>query len=213
VMVVCAVVLPGPLVFTIIMTVRQLTSIILSCLIYSHPVSQTSLIGAVVVFSALGYRIKRKCDKKRNKAGAPGASVAKAGSDVSADAAPKDVEAQLKELMEVRPSPPHHCTAHGSDHHVSPLPASPPRPPLSSSRPSLVWALGVDWTGKLAVAGSRFWGGTAEGCVSMPLASAVAGDASLALRGAVVGRVGRSTRAKTLQLLEHRAASRTCRSH
>merc|ERR1712224_838974 len=87
----------GPLVFTIIMTVRQLTSIILSCIIYSHPVGIKSLLGALVVFSALGYRIKRKCDAKKAK------GVTKVTrAEASSGGASQDVEAQLKELIAKR---------------------------------------------------------------------------------------------------------------
>jgi len=57
----------GPLVFTMIMTTRQLVSIILSCVIYGHAISGESLIGAVVVFLAVGYRIYRQNEERKKK--------------------------------------------------------------------------------------------------------------------------------------------------
>ncbi|XP_065198556.1 adenosine 3'-phospho 5'-phosphosulfate transporter 1-like [Sycon ciliatum] len=43
----------GPLTFTIIMTTRQLISIIISCLLYSHVITFGSMFGAFVAFSAV----------------------------------------------------------------------------------------------------------------------------------------------------------------
>jgi len=57
----------GPLVFTMIMTTRQLVSIILSCFIYSHTINDQGYVGAVIVFAALGYRIKRRHDDSKKK--------------------------------------------------------------------------------------------------------------------------------------------------
>jgi adenosine 3'-phospho 5'-phosphosulfate transporter B2 len=50
----------GPIVFTIIMTTRQLFSITISCIIFGHVISYTALIGAVMVFSVIFYQIRRK---------------------------------------------------------------------------------------------------------------------------------------------------------
>lgn len=47
----------GPVVFTIIMTVRMMLSIMLSCLIYSHPLSAQAMIGVIIVFVALFLRV------------------------------------------------------------------------------------------------------------------------------------------------------------
>ncbi|GBG26812.1 UDP-galactose transporter-like 1 [Hondaea fermentalgiana] len=60
----------GPLVFTIIMTCRQLTSIVISCIIYGHTISGPSLMGAVIVFGAVGYRIYRQNSDRQQKAAA-----------------------------------------------------------------------------------------------------------------------------------------------
>mmetsp|Transcript_5089 Transcript_5089/g.7028 ORF Transcript_5089/g.7028 Transcript_5089/m.7028 type:complete len:393 (-) Transcript_5089:404-1582(-) len=56
----------GPVVFTIIMTTRQMLSMVLSCLLFNHSLGFISLIGAIVVFSTLGYRIRRQYLAKRN---------------------------------------------------------------------------------------------------------------------------------------------------
>jgi len=50
----------GPIVFTVIMTTRQLFSITLSCIIFGHVISSVSLIGATIVFSVIFYQIRRK---------------------------------------------------------------------------------------------------------------------------------------------------------
>jgi len=47
----------GPVVFVIIMTVRQVLAVILSCIIYGHAISATSLLGVVIVFLALFLKI------------------------------------------------------------------------------------------------------------------------------------------------------------
>ncbi|XP_018019809.1 adenosine 3'-phospho 5'-phosphosulfate transporter 1 [Hyalella azteca] len=47
----------GPVVFIIIMTVRQLLAILLSCIIYSHPVSLLAGFGITFVFMAIFLRI------------------------------------------------------------------------------------------------------------------------------------------------------------
>lgn len=57
----------GPLVFTIIMTLRQAFAILLSCLIYKHPLSWLSMFGIILVFSTLFYQIhwKQKTNSSR----------------------------------------------------------------------------------------------------------------------------------------------------
>lgn len=47
----------GAVVFTIIMTLRQAFAILLSCIIYSHPISGAGLVGILIVFFALFLRI------------------------------------------------------------------------------------------------------------------------------------------------------------
>lgn len=50
----------GPIVFTIIMTTRQLFSITISCIIFGHTISPISFLGAGLVFSVIFYQIRRK---------------------------------------------------------------------------------------------------------------------------------------------------------
>jgi len=50
----------GPIVFTVIMTTRQLFSIILSCIIFGHEITAISFFGAGMVFSVIAYQIRRK---------------------------------------------------------------------------------------------------------------------------------------------------------
>ena len=46
----------GAVTFIIIMTIRQAFAILLSCLIYSHPITMIGLVGILVVFAALFVR-------------------------------------------------------------------------------------------------------------------------------------------------------------
>lgn len=50
----------GPIVFTVIMTTRQLFSITLSCILFGHKIGLTSLLGASMVFLVIFYQIRRK---------------------------------------------------------------------------------------------------------------------------------------------------------
>lgn len=50
----------GPIVFTIIMTTRQLFSITISCILFDHVISWVSNLGAALVFSVIFYQIRRK---------------------------------------------------------------------------------------------------------------------------------------------------------
>lgn len=50
----------GPVVFTIIMTVRQMISICISSVVFGHKITREALGGAVMVFGILFYQIKRK---------------------------------------------------------------------------------------------------------------------------------------------------------
>ena len=54
----------GAVVFSIIMSMRILLSVLLSCLVYSHPVTELGVVGIVVVFGAITYRIMRKTEGK-----------------------------------------------------------------------------------------------------------------------------------------------------
>lgn len=57
----------GPVVFTIIMTTRQVFSIVLSTVIFGHTITPLALVGAFVVFAALFSRIKRQAAAKKSK--------------------------------------------------------------------------------------------------------------------------------------------------
>lgn len=50
----------GPIVFTVMMTTRQLFSITISCIIFGHTISMISFAGAALVFSVIFYQIRRK---------------------------------------------------------------------------------------------------------------------------------------------------------
>eukprot|EP00608_Synchroma_pusillum_P009590 CAMPEP_0198437438 /NCGR_PEP_ID=MMETSP1452-20131203/46932_1 /TAXON_ID=1181717 /ORGANISM="Synchroma pusillum, Strain CCMP3072" /LENGTH=464 /DNA_ID=CAMNT_0044158007 /DNA_START=16 /DNA_END=1410 /DNA_ORIENTATION=+ len=50
----------GAVVFAIIMTVRILLSIVLSCVIYSHPITELGVLGMLIVFCSIAYRINKK---------------------------------------------------------------------------------------------------------------------------------------------------------
>ena len=57
----------GPLLFTIIMTTRQVLSILLSCIIYNHPLAFQAIVGVSVVFLALFLRIYARFRIQRAK--------------------------------------------------------------------------------------------------------------------------------------------------
>ena len=52
----------GAVVFSIIMSTRILFSIVLSCIVYSHPVKELGVVGMITVFSAIVYRTRRKME-------------------------------------------------------------------------------------------------------------------------------------------------------
>lgn len=47
----------GPVVFTVIMTLRQFLSIFLSCLTYGHPLNSGSFVGLAIVFIVASYQV------------------------------------------------------------------------------------------------------------------------------------------------------------
>jgi adenosine 3'-phospho 5'-phosphosulfate transporter B2 len=55
----------GPVVFTIIMTTRQMISMCISTIYFGHTISAGSLMGAAIVFSTLFYRIARRRAQKK----------------------------------------------------------------------------------------------------------------------------------------------------
>ena len=50
----------GPIVFTIIMTTRQMFSICISAIVFGHAISAVAGVGALTVFAVLFYQIRRK---------------------------------------------------------------------------------------------------------------------------------------------------------
>ena len=50
----------GPIVFTLIMTTRQMISICISSLLFGHTISLTALVGACMVFGMIFFQIRRK---------------------------------------------------------------------------------------------------------------------------------------------------------
>ena len=59
----------GPVVFTIIMTIRMMLSIMLSCIIYNHPLSAQAVLGVIVVFVALFWRVYARYRTKLSSKG------------------------------------------------------------------------------------------------------------------------------------------------
>jgi adenosine 3'-phospho 5'-phosphosulfate transporter B2 len=58
----------GAVTFTIIMTVRQGLAILLSCVVYQHPVSVVGMVGIVLVFIAIFARIYLSHAQRKTKA-------------------------------------------------------------------------------------------------------------------------------------------------
>ena len=59
----------GPVVFTIIMTIRMMLSIMLSCILYNHPLSAQAVFGVIVVFFALFLRVYARYRSKPSTKG------------------------------------------------------------------------------------------------------------------------------------------------
>lgn len=57
----------GPDVFTVIMTTRQMFSIVVSNYLFNHEMTLRSYIGATIVFGVISYSIYRKIRDKQNK--------------------------------------------------------------------------------------------------------------------------------------------------
>lgn len=55
----------GPIVFTIIMTTRQMISICISSMLFGHSMTWKALVGAMLVFGVLFYQIRKKYLAKR----------------------------------------------------------------------------------------------------------------------------------------------------
>lgn len=46
----------GPIVFSLIMMIRQIFSLILSCILYGHPIGGLGFVGVSIVFGVIFYR-------------------------------------------------------------------------------------------------------------------------------------------------------------
>jgi len=57
----------GPIVFTIIMTTRQMFSICISAIVFGHVISMKAAAGAILVFGVLFYQIHRKYTSRHEK--------------------------------------------------------------------------------------------------------------------------------------------------
>ena len=62
----------GPIVFTIIMTTRQMFSICISSVVFAHSISYKAYVGAVLVFSVIFYQIRRKYKARMSRNAASG---------------------------------------------------------------------------------------------------------------------------------------------
>ena len=71
----------GPIVFTIIMTTRQMISICISAVVFGHLISLKAFFGAALVFAVLFYQIKKKYNKRRSGGGGGGGSRAAGGNN------------------------------------------------------------------------------------------------------------------------------------
>lgn len=83
----------GPIVFTVIMTTRQMFSIVVSNYFFSHSMSLQSYVGAAIVFGVVGYSIRRKVVEKQTKdatAAAAAASASAANAAAAASAADRE---------------------------------------------------------------------------------------------------------------------------
>jgi len=67
----------GPVIFVIIMTVRQVVAVVISCIKFHHPLAPIAIVGILIIFSALflriycGYRVKTQ----KKSASGPGNKV------------------------------------------------------------------------------------------------------------------------------------------
>ena len=65
----------GPIVFTIIMTTRQMFSICISAVVFGHHISPMAATGAALVFGVLFHQIRKKYNARRNKSTQSGSSA------------------------------------------------------------------------------------------------------------------------------------------
>ena len=85
----------GPIIFTIMMTIRQMLSMVVSCFMFGHALSLFSWVGAIIVFIVLFLRAKRKMNSPK-KTPAPSSSSPSSSSPSSSSLNP-DTDRLLQE--------------------------------------------------------------------------------------------------------------------
>ena len=78
----------GPVVFTIIMTTRQMMSIVLSTILFGHSITPGGVVGALLVFTAIFHSVYRQTRDKKEKKPAAAAAAAKLASESKDDQVP-----------------------------------------------------------------------------------------------------------------------------
>jgi len=89
----------GPVVFTIIMTTRQIFSMILSCFIYNHYIGTPAKLSCLLVFGTLGMNVRKKylaAKEKDLKASAESSDKGELTQLLEGPGAGKDIEAGAK---------------------------------------------------------------------------------------------------------------------
>lgn len=69
----------GPIVFTIMMTTRQMISICISAVAFRHAISPKAIVGAVIVFSVIFYQIRRKYKARAQQSSLASSSASNGG--------------------------------------------------------------------------------------------------------------------------------------
>jgi len=82
----------GALVFATVMTTRQFISILLSCILFAHPLSAGQWVGTGAVFGALYYKALSKKEGHGHGGGGPKEAVSPPVGDVTADGVAKPEE-------------------------------------------------------------------------------------------------------------------------
>lgn len=80
----------GPIVFTVIMTTRQMLSIVLSTVLFGHTMGPESVLGALVVFLAVFHSIHRQVKENQEKKKAKEAEPVDQGGDSKGAGISKD---------------------------------------------------------------------------------------------------------------------------
>ena len=57
----------GPIIFTIMMTTRQMLSLVVSCAVFGHALGAPAVLGSLAVFGVLFSRAKRQHEAHRRR--------------------------------------------------------------------------------------------------------------------------------------------------